>query len=880
MKSITEALAEHLAGDTMTTARLWKIKRKATTQVAAVQAYVAGPNYSDPSCNQAQTGSDWEFVNGEWRTTAGAIAGELDWLYAYGFNFSIPSTATIIGVVASVVYSSDSRTTAYIDEVSLFNSGVSVGTEKTPQLQFTPSQQTMSLGGKTDLWGYALTPAIVNSSSFGFGLRAFYDSVRLYLNGASFALTVYYTLPASGVSSASKLVMASTLVKHTNFSGGVAADTSADATSGLPGEQIIDVDNVLYLYSPYGASLSLQGQVRMFNSATGEYLGLLGTFPNDTGQGNMRPSGGMYILNHPTYGKWLLMSAGTVWGGAFQLMAIAGKDVAGNPVAPGTLTNALIPMNDGIHAGNNTGTIDVDAAGNIWIFGQSWDSIGSVLGPPTMWQFTFTGTNTVAQIASTNFATLYGWTTASGVRCDPVTGTLIVWGQDSGSAAIAARLDQTSGSFPILASSGTLPTYNVPMNMGSDGAYVVGYNFTYVAKIRASDFTVLQTNNLSTDYGLSNTINRIWYDGVNGFAWVNFQGFYSIAVVDLSNISPSGQTSLTDSQIAGEGGLSNSELCGLGGMNVSPDGSVGVTVMAGGGPEVAFIDFWGIALPSAGGVPISYVAMGFTDHDLDIIYDDGSGDGPITYIARTGATWSAIESKPDMSVDNLDIDSFLESDAITEGDIRGGLYDGAECTIYLVNWADLTQKHLTLRYGVFGKVKIVNGLFTTEIRGLAYALGFTIGDYYGPLCRAELFSTPQNSPGRQWYCNLNATLFTQNGTVASSSDALHITPNPGLVAKGSAGGPAPAGWFDFGLITFTSGANQNLKYEIESWDGSILTLEFPLAYPAAPGDTFTIEPGCDKLLTTCINKFNNAVNHRGEAWIPGLDAVLDIFPSA
>src|SRR6185437_11133462 len=116
-----------------------------------------------------------------------------------------------------------------------------------------------------------------------------------------------------------------------------------------------------------------------------------------------------------------------------------------------------------------------------------------------------------------------------------------------------------------------------------------------------------------------------------------------------------------------------------------------------------------------------------------------------------------------------------------------------------------------------------------------------------------------------------------NGTVASSADAIHIVPSPGLVTKGTvgAGGVPPAGYYDFGLIKMTSGANQNLKFEIESWDGTTLTLYDynPLPYPVAPGDTFVIEPGCDKTLggqNGCIIKFRNAINHRGESWIPGL----------
>ena len=48
----------------------------------------------------------------------------------------------------------------------------------------------------------------------------------------------------------------------------------------------------------------------------------------------------------------------------------------------------------------------------------------------------------------------------------------------------------------------------------------------------------------------------------------------------------------------------------------------------------------------------------------------------------------------------------------------------------------------------------------------------------------------------------------------------------------------------------------------------ILTLTPPLLAPPAPGDAFTAWPGCNRALSTCRNKFNNAGNFRGFPWIP------------
>ena len=42
----------------------------------------------------------------------------------------------------------------------------------------------------------------------------------------------------------------------------------------------------------------------------------------------------------------------------------------------------------------------------------------------------------------------------------------------------------------------------------------------------------------------------------------------------------------------------------------------------------------------------------------------------------------------------------------------------------------------------------------------------------------------------------------------------------------------------------------------------------------AAGDTFNAVAGCDKTFETCVAKFNNAVNFRGEPHVPGMDKML------
>lgn len=77
-----------------------------------------------------------------------------------------------------------------------------------------------------------------------------------------------------------------------------------------------------------------------------------------------------------------------------------------------------------------------------------------------------------------------------------------------------------------------------------------------------------------------------------------------------------------------------------------------------------------------------------------------------------------------------------------------------------------------------------------------------------------------------------------------------------------------AGYFDMGYLQFTSGALAGLKRTVKAWiPGNALLLN-PLPAAPSPGDGFAIYPGCDKMLQTCKNKFNNLSHFRGFPYIP------------
>jgi hypothetical protein len=141
--------------------------------------------------------------------------------------------------------------------------------------------------------------------------------------------------------------------------------------------------------------------------------------------------------------------------------------------------------------------------------------------------------------------------------------------------------------------------------------------------------------------------------------------------------------------------------------------------------------------------------FGFTDLDMDLDFEG------LTYESETGYNRTAIRSDASLSVDNLDVTGFLESDRISENDLRNGVFDFASVYIFAVNWADLTQGKVRLRRGWFGEVILnQNGMFETEIRGLHQALSFGFMESYQPECRAD-FCDPR--------CKLNYADFVRPG---------------------------------------------------------------------------------------------------------------------
>ncbi len=249
------------------------------------------------------------------------------------------------------------------------------------------------------------------------------------------------------------------------------------------------------------------------------------------------------------------------------------------------------------------------------------------------------------------------------------------------------------------------------------------------------------------------------------------------------------------------------------------------------------------------------IVLGFTDHDVDLTI------GTTLYAARTGMEGTDIEANLGFSVGGAEVSGALVADILTEADLANGRYDGAGVEIWLVNWAETTQK-LLLDLVSIGEVRRTEFAFTAELRSLAHDFDQEKGRLFQAACTADL------GDGR---CGVDLTISANcaTGSIVSVNGPLDF-----------AAGPTghDAGWFSGGAITFLSGANKGTRVEVKlhgvDASSSHFAIWTALAAPPAIGDQFRVTAGCNKAFATCRDKFGNLLNFRGFPNMPGNDHII------
>lgn len=252
------------------------------------------------------------------------------------------------------------------------------------------------------------------------------------------------------------------------------------------------------------------------------------------------------------------------------------------------------------------------------------------------------------------------------------------------------------------------------------------------------------------------------------------------------------------------------------------------------------------------------VTLGFTDHDTDLDFEG------VLFRADSGLTGQALQQTTGLAVDNAEAMGALRSDAVTETDLVAGRYDAADVRAWLVNWTDVTQRHLLFR-GTIGEVQTGGGGFRAELRGLTEALGQPTGRFYQRHCNARLGDAA---------CGVSMI----DPSYSAEAVVIDSTGGQMLRVSGLAGyGPD---WFARGQLVVLDGDGVGLSAMIKS-DGLIGTernigLWQELRVAPAPGDRVRVQAGCDKRAETCKGKFGNFARFRGFPHIPGEDWLMAV----
>ncbi len=192
-----------------------------------------------------------------------------------------------------------------------------------------------------------------------------------------------------------------------------------------------------------------------------------------------------------------------------------------------------------------------------------------------------------------------------------------------------------------------------------------------------------------------------------------------------------------------------------------------------------------------------------------------------------------------------------------------GAFDGAELTLeraFMATYGDTSVGTVILFAGRVAEIDLGRAVATFSVNSHLELLNLNLPrNLWQPGCVNSLGDAS---------CGVTLASYAVGGSAAAGSSAHLVNATLGQ----------PTGYFDQGKITFTSGANAGLwrsvKYFVSGAPG-VIALLAPFPNAPAPGDGFTIYPGCDKTLgANGCAKFANTARFRGFPYVPTPDTAV------
>lgn len=247
--------------------------------------------------------------------------------------------------------------------------------------------------------------------------------------------------------------------------------------------------------------------------------------------------------------------------------------------------------------------------------------------------------------------------------------------------------------------------------------------------------------------------------------------------------------------------------------------------------------------------------LAFTTADEPFVFND------ITYNPISANDVNNIKNNSDVSSDNCSISNIISSDLISANDILSGKYDGANIEVFIIDLSNINNGKISLLNGKISDIEYKENLFTAKVKGLKDEIDKTIGEIYSPLCRTKFCDKR---------CKLETSSYKFFGSVKNLIDSKTFSCDDISILEKT------DGYFEYGVIEFLSGKNFGQKMEVRQFMSGVFMMADELPYNIEIGSNFSVIAGCDKQFKTCCNKFNNAINFRGEPHLPGAELLFKV----
>ena len=239
--------------------------------------------------------------------------------------------------------------------------------------------------------------------------------------------------------------------------------------------------------------------------------------------------------------------------------------------------------------------------------------------------------------------------------------------------------------------------------------------------------------------------------------------------------------------------------------------------------------------------------FGFTNHDVELTFVG------VVYKPTPALERISMNQRGNAEVGNQEFAGGWVVD-LPEEDLGRGKYDDAVVSVFRADWRNPDAGIVSIFEGTLGLIQWTEDGFRADVHSLMRQLSRIIGIEVTAACRHNLFNT--NSGTTIGACQLSEASYATNTSVTAVTNTIEFE---------LSGVSEVDGYFANGLLSFTSGLNDGLDYEVKSWNNTtkVIELFLPTRFIPSISDTVRVRAGCDKTAATCKSKFNNIVNFGG-----------------